>query len=143
VARPRGILTRFPILSVTTEHPNANLKRTNLSKCGVTLPRDIKECQISQCPICFRAYRYCHQPPNLRTSSVNKIEAKTILEHELNRYRLHCYGELQLLVDTTETFERSGPSITQRTLATIHGNPVSTTCSPLHTELLSVKMRAR
>jgi len=25
VARPRGILTRFPILSVTTEHPNANL----------------------------------------------------------------------------------------------------------------------
>jgi len=25
VARPRGILTRFPILSVMTEHPNANL----------------------------------------------------------------------------------------------------------------------
>ena len=41
---------------------------------------------------------------------MNTVEAKSILENELSRYRKLSYGELLSLLDKAETFERSSPS---------------------------------
>jgi hypothetical protein len=41
---------------------------------------------------------------------MNEIEANTILEQELSRYRRRSYSELLSLVDDIETFERASSS---------------------------------
>ncbi len=41
---------------------------------------------------------------------MNEIEAKSILEQELSRYRECSYSELLSLVDRSETVERASPS---------------------------------
>lgn len=46
------------------------------------------------------------QPP----TTMDKAEAKLILEQELSRYRERSYEELLSLIDRSETFWRSSPS---------------------------------
>ena len=41
---------------------------------------------------------------------MNTVEAKSLLENELSRYRKRSYEELLSLVDQPETFERVAPS---------------------------------
>ncbi|MFY9609236.1 MAG: hypothetical protein WAU45_11565 [Blastocatellia bacterium] len=41
---------------------------------------------------------------------MNEIEARSILEQELSRFRRRSYSELLFLIDDIETFERASPS---------------------------------
>ena len=41
---------------------------------------------------------------------MNNVEAKSLLEGELSRYRKRSYAELLSLLDQPETFERVSPS---------------------------------